>query len=59
MLIAAGLDADHACFVVRIDGGVARGDGWTGSHDLARLVRREPTRRPSSVTRPLPERRTR
>ena len=43
MLIAAGMDADHASFVVRIEEGIARGDPCTDSHDPARLIRREPT----------------
>jgi NAD(P)H dehydrogenase (quinone) len=43
ILIAAGMDADHASFVVRIEEGTARGDARTDSHDLARLIRREPT----------------
>lgn len=43
MLIAAGMDADHASFVVPIEEGIARGDACTVSDDLARLIRREPT----------------
>jgi NAD(P)H dehydrogenase (quinone) len=42
-LIAAGMDEHHAAFVVRIEEGIARGDVYTDSHDLARLIRREPT----------------
>jgi len=34
-----------ASFVVRIEEGTARGDVYTDSHDLARLIRREPTPR--------------
>jgi hypothetical protein len=41
ILITAGMDADHASFVVRIEEGI--GDARTDSHDLARLIRREPT----------------
>ena len=40
ILIAAGMDADHASFVVRIEEGIAR----TDSHDLTRLIRRDPLR---------------
>ena len=43
MLIATGMDAQHAAFVVRIEEGIARGDACTDSHDLVRLIRREPT----------------
>jgi hypothetical protein len=41
ILITAGMDADNASFVVRIEEGI--GDARTDSHDLARLIRREPT----------------
>jgi hypothetical protein len=37
-LLATGMDADHASFVVRIGAGTARGDGCTDSHDLGRLI---------------------
>ena len=43
ILVSAGMDADHASFVVRIEEGIARGDARTDSHDLGRLIRREPT----------------
>jgi hypothetical protein len=43
ILIATGMDARHASFVVRIEEGIARGDACTDSHDLGRLIRREPT----------------
>jgi NAD(P)H dehydrogenase (quinone) len=43
ILIATGMDAHHASFVVRIEEGIARGDVYTDSDDLARLMRREPT----------------
>jgi NAD(P)H dehydrogenase (quinone) len=42
ILIASGLDPHHASFVVRIEEGIARGDVYTDSRDLARLIRREP-----------------
>ena len=44
MLIAAGMDARHASFVVRIEEGTACGDACTDSHDLASLIRRNPLR---------------
>jgi NAD(P)H dehydrogenase (quinone) len=43
ILIATGMDARHASFVVRIEEGIARGDACTDSRDLGRLIRREPT----------------
>ena len=42
MLFAAGMDGQYASFVVRIEEGIARGDVYTDSGDLARLIRRDP-----------------
>lgn len=42
ILVASGLDPHHASFVARIEEGIARGDVYTDSRDLARLIRREP-----------------
>jgi hypothetical protein len=36
------MDAQHASFVVRIEEGIARGDVYTDSGDLARLIQRDP-----------------
>ena len=42
ILLAAGTAAQYASFVVRIEEGIARGDVYTESGDLARLIRRDP-----------------
>jgi len=47
MLIATGMDADQVSFAVWTGVGIARGYACTNSHDLARLIRREPLRQHS------------
>ncbi len=42
ILMTAGIDAQQASFMSRTEEGIARGDVYTASDDLARLIRRKP-----------------